>query len=50
MSATGTHENSDRSAWVFIGCCAIALGFALSLALYARSIDPSSLMSQSGLG
>jgi hypothetical protein len=50
MSASGTHESADHGAWVFIGLCAIALGIALALAVYARSIDASPLMLQSGLG
>jgi hypothetical protein len=50
MSASGARESVDHSAWAFIGFCAIALGIALCLAFYARSIDPSPLMIQYGLG
>jgi hypothetical protein len=50
MSTAETHENPDRSVWVVVGCCTIALCLALCLAFYARSIDPSPLMTASGLG
>jgi hypothetical protein len=50
MSASGTRESLDHSVWAIIGFCTIALGIALSLAFYARSIDPSPLMIQYGLG
>jgi hypothetical protein len=49
MSASGTRESVDHSAWAFIGFCAIALGIALCLAFYAHSIDPSPLTIQYGL-
>jgi hypothetical protein len=50
MSASEADESVEHSAWAFIGFCAIALGITLCLAFYARSIDPSPLMIQYGLG
>jgi hypothetical protein len=50
MSANGTEETLDYSAWAVIGFCTVALGIALGLAFYAASTDPSPMMIQYGLG